>query len=379
MKFPSVQSLVHATISVCKRFPLTVFFTLVGCCYAIIYAHHPYEYNDKRYHYYYTNIIWSAYLGMLLSLALTAYAERKKSSAAIKWLGGLAIICAVVAFYYSLPDYFSEGRLKQFVLFVIGLHLLLAFIPYTAKGEINGFWQYNKSLFLRILSAALYTCVLYIGLSLAILAVDKLFSAGINYKWYAYLWIILVGGFNTLFFLAGFPSAYETLEVKTDYPKGLKIFTQYVLLPIITVYLMILYAYMFKIIGTRQWPYGWVSYLVLAFAIAGILSLLLIHPIKLKPIINGFQHSIAFLHCNLPLDHPVVPGNRKKINAYGITEDRYVVLALSFWLAAMALYFIFSKTKNIKIIPATLCLITFLISFGPWGIFSVSTKVKHKD
>ena len=200
MKFPSVQTLVHATISVCKRFPLTVVFTLVGCCYAILYTHHAYEYDDKNYRYYYTNIIWSAYLGMLLSLALTVYAERKKVSTSIKWLGGLLTLCAVIAFYYSLPDYFSEGRFKQFVLFIIGLHLLLAFIPYTAKGEINGFWQYNKILFLRILAAVLYTCVLYIGLSLAILAVDKLFSVDINYKWYTDLWIILVGAFNTLVF-----------------------------------------------------------------------------------------------------------------------------------------------------------------------------------
>src|SRR5699024_2541261 len=58
----------------------------------------------------------------------------------------------------------------------------------------------------------------------------------------------------------------------------------------------------------------------------------------------------------------------------GFTIERYFVLVLGLWLAGIVLYFIFSKAKNIKVIPASLCLIALLISFGPWGAFSVSER-----
>ncbi|MDP4265572.1 MAG: DUF4153 domain-containing protein [Bacteroidota bacterium] len=379
MKFPSVQTLAQITLSTFKRFPLTIIFVLIGCFCSMRLNHTIYVDNDSETHYYYNNILWSAYMGMLLSLNVFIYVERNRLSSAVKWIGGIFTIALVTLFYLSLPDHFSEGRMKQFILFMTGLHLLVAFVPFTARGGVNGFWQYNKSLFLRALTAALYSIVLFIGLSLAMLAVEKLFTVNINYKWYTDLWIYIAEGFSSIFFLAGFPSQFEKLEVNQDYPKGLKIFTQYVLIPIIVVYLVILYAYMIKIAGTHQWPYGWVSYLVLAFAVAGILSLLLIHPIRYEANnkwILAFSRFYYLAIC--PLIILLFLAIERRINDYGITEERYIVLGLACWLALISLYFIFSKSKNIKTIPISLCLISLLISFGPWGAFSVSFNSQNR-
>ena len=382
MKFPSIQSLVQATLSTFKRFPLTIVFVLIACFYGLRISHDTFVNKNSsgvEVHYYYINIIWSAYLGMLLSLNVFLFSEKNRLSSGIKWLAGLFTVALVILFYFSLPDYFNAGRLKQFILFMAGLHLLVAFIPFTTSGEVNGFWQYNKTLFLRLLAAVLYSMVLFIGLSLAILAIEKLFSVTVKYKWYMDLWICIFGGFSSIFFLSGFPAQFENLEINKDYPKGLKIFTQYVLLPIITVYLVILYAYMVKIVGTHQWPYGWVSYLVLAFAVAGILSLLLIHPIRLEASnkwILGFSRLYYLAIC--PLIILLFLAIERRIHDYGVTEERYIVLGLACWLAFISLYFIFSKSKNIKIIPVSLCLIALFISFGPWGIFSVSLNSQSK-
>jgi hypothetical protein len=64
----------------------------------------------------------------------------------------------------------------------------------------------------------------------------------------------------------------------------------------------------------------------------------------------------------------------KRISQYGITENRYFLAVLSVWLAAIAIYFTFSRVKNIKAIPATLCIVAFATSFGPWGAYSVSER-----
>jgi hypothetical protein len=378
MKFPSIQTLVQTTLNTLRRFPFTILFMLIACYYSMRRNHVNYLNYGTDSHYYYNNIILSAWLGLLLSLVVVIYAERNQVSIKKKWLAGIINVALSIAFYFSLPDHYSEARQKQFMLFIVGLHLLVAFVPYTTRGEVNGFWQYNKTLFLRFLTAVLYSGVLFIGLSVALLAVENLFKVEIKYKWYLDLWICLAGGFNTIFFLAGFPSAFKKLDEIRDYPRGLKIFTQYVLLPIITVYLVILYAYMFKIIGTRQWPFGWVSYLVLAFAVAGILSLLLIHPIRLEANnkwILGFSRFFYIAIC--PLIVLLFLAIERRISDYGITEERYIVLILTGWLAFITLYFLFSKSKNIKTIPVSLSMISLLISFGPWGVFSVSFRSQN--
>ena len=380
MKLLSAESFIKKSTATFVRFPFAIVAAIIGAIYSIKIVHGNFDnsFADKA-HYYY-NIVMSCYLGMLLFTALTIFNERISFSKLIKYLIQSVGLLLIIGYYFTLPDHFALISFTKFTLYSIGLHLLIAFVPYITKGEQHGFWQYNKTIFIRILTAVLYTSVLYAGLAVALLAIDSLFKINIDYKLYIDLWILLSGIFNTWFFLAGFPDNFEELETKDDYPKGLKIFTQFVLLPLITVYLFILYAYMTKIILIWQWPMGYVSYLVIAFSIAGILSLLLIHPIrndeKNKWILT---YSRFFYFAIFPLIILLALAIKRRIHDYGITENRYFILVLAVWLLGTAAYFLISRNKSIKVIPVTLCLIAFLSSFGPWSAFNVSifSQKKH--
>ena len=85
-------------------------------------------------------------------------------------------------------------------------------LPYLAVSEPNGFWQYNRSLFLRFCLAALYSGVLYVGLVVALFAINQLFKAQIASVVYARLWLTISFVFNTWFFLAGVPRDLPALE-----------------------------------------------------------------------------------------------------------------------------------------------------------------------
>ena len=328
--------------------------------------------QDFDHHFWYYNVIASAYLGMLLSIALTVLAEKRRVGRRARAAWQAAVVAIAVLYYLSMPDHYTQQALIHFFLYALGLHWLVAFVAFSGR-ENNGFWVFNKKLFLRILTSVLYTGVLYLGLALALLAIDQLFNVNIDEKLYPDIWFVLVGVFNTWFFLSGFPADYESPAVITDYPRGLKIFTQFVLLPILTVYLLILYAYLFRIIFTATWPYGWVSYLVLGFSVAGILAILLVWPLREEENnkwISGYSRFFYF--ALFPLIVMLYIAIRKRIAAYGITELRYFVLVLAIWLLAMAVYFLFSKRKSIRLIPLSLCVAAFLTSFGPWGAAGVS-------
>ena len=238
----------------------------------------------------------------------------------------------------------------------------MAIAPFLGAGEINGFWHYNKTLLLRLLTALVYSIVLNSGLSLALAALDHLFGINVPGKRYGELVILIIGLFNTWFFLTGVPEHLDSLDTLTDYPKGLKVFAQYILFPLVAVYLIILYAYLVKILIVWDWPQGWVSKLILGFSTSGILSLLLLYPIRDR-VENVWIKTASrwFYVVMIPIVIMLFPALWRRISEYGFTEVRYIGVALGVWLAAIVVYFIFSRLKSIKVIPGSLCAVSLFM------------------
>ncbi len=377
MQIPSISSMLFKAKASFLRFSVALLFAIAGAAIAILLIQR--GKNPSEEHFFLFKLLMSSYLGMLLFIAVSVIGERYLFTLSKKMLFHCLGVVMLLLFYFSLPDFFTMQTSIRFVLYAIVLHLFIAFAPFIGKNEVNGFWQYNKSLFLGIQLSALYSIVLFIGLSAAIVAINKLFQVNFDEKIYAYLWVLIVAVFNTWFFLSAFPSNLDALETQHDYPRGLKLFTQYELIPLITVYLLILYAYMSKIILQQQWPEGWVSYLVLFFSVAGILSLLLVHPVrndeqnKWIPLFSRFFYFALF-----PLIVLLFFAIKTRISEYGITENRYLVLLLALWLLVVALAFLFSKRFSIMFIPVSLCIVLFVCTVGPWSAFSISLKSQQK-
>jgi hypothetical protein len=126
-----------------------------------------------------------------------------------------------------------------------------------------------------------------------------------------------------------------------------------------------------------QWelPTGWVANLVLSFSIAGIFSLLLLHPIKDDAKNNWIRFYSKLYYIGLvPLVVLLFVSIGTRISEYGVTINRFYVATLAVWLAGVVIYFIISKSKNIKAIPISLAIIALGITFGPLSAFSVSER-----
>lgn len=376
-KIPSINTVAGGTIAAIKRFPLTVLCALAGAG-ILIYLTHT-EMRGERDAFYFTlgKILMCCELGLPLFFGSVLLSEMRKHSAMQKWVLQLIALALITGYYFTVGnmDEMNIVRIARYILYVIAVHLFVSFAPFLVFGQLNGFWQYNKTLFLRFLLAALYTGVLYGGISLALWSIDELLKITINYKKYLYTWYFLACVFNTLFFLAGVPSKIEEMEFDSSYLKGLKVFTQYVLLPLVTLYLLILYAYIAKILIQWKLPKGLVSYLVIGYSIAGILSLLLIYPIRHNEENKWIKIFSKWFYLALfPLIIMLCISIFNRITEYGITENRYFILVLAFWLFGIATYFLNGARENIKLIPISLFALALLTSFGPWGAFSVSER-----
>jgi len=374
MKLPPLEQLAALAAGTIRRFPFALCDALVGAGAAVAL----FELGSGAHHQILGNLVLAAALGLPLFTALPLVAEQRRwpRPAGLAIQAGAAVL--LLAYALSLPrDSSSESSIHiiRFLFLDAGLHFFVAFAPFAGRGEMNGFWQYNKALFLRFLTAVLYATVLYAGLALTLLTVHGLLGIHIAEKRYAELWALVTGVFQTWVFLAGVPQDLTALESRTDYPAGLKVFTQSILLPLLALYLLVLYVYEVKILVQWHWPKGLVSSPVIGFSITGVLALLLLWPIRDR-VESPWIRVLArwFYLALLPLVAMLLLAIGRRISEYGITETRYVVAVLGAWLAGIAIYFLASRRKNIQIIPATLCLIAFAASVGPWGAFGVSER-----
>ncbi|NUN69766.1 MAG: DUF4153 domain-containing protein [Bacteroidetes bacterium] len=372
LRLPSVREMLRHAAETYYRFPMTLISAMLFTVSALVLIEGENPWMQR--------LIFTAILGAPLFMALEGYIGLNGTGTrhrAVLLTAGWAFLLFYAVTFPGVLDGSPEIHFIRFVVLAFAFTLLASYLPFIHTDDQSLFWQYNKSLLVRIVTTVPFTVVLFAGLSVALAAVDNLFSADIDPKWYMRIWVCVAGLFNTWFFLSGVPRSMEEVREDTAYPKALKVFTVNILLPLVLVYVVILYVYTGKIIMEWDWPKGWVGNLVLGFSITGILSLLLVWPMRNDPAMRWIRTFNRFYYLAvIPLSLLLQLAIWRRIDEYGLTENRYFVALLGIWLLVIALYFTLSAVKNIKWIPLSLSLIALATAYGPWSAFSVSERMQ---
>ncbi|WDF57383.1 DUF4153 domain-containing protein [Mucilaginibacter sp. KACC 22063] len=369
-QLPSVNHIISSVASTIRRYPFEFLFALAGT-WSAIHLSSGYLYGYAS-HSWYIRILMMAAVGMPLSLAVSLYGRNNGFSGNRRLLVRCVAVAVGVVFLFILKPETYPQHYVVFALLLIAMHLLVSFAAFTGKNNTLAFWEFNKTLFIRFLTGLLYSVVLGAGLSAAFGVVERIFGFSLNWV-YQPVWFIILGVFNTLFFLSGVPEGNLQAESLIAYPKGLKFFSQYILVPLATVYLIILLVYEVKILIEWELPKGLVSGLILGYAGLGLLALLLVYPLRDQED-NGWikvygRYFYLFL---LPLVALLILAISKRIGSYGITQYRYFLMVLAAWLLFLIGYFLLHKKATIKAIPVSLFIIVMLIIYGPQSATSVS-------
>lgn len=375
MKLPSIDYLYSNAKDSFKKFPLTILSGLLAAIIGIFLTeNHDQTFNTLPY----INALLCASLGIPLFFNVSLLASKNKFDKRSSTIITSLALLLLVALYFTFPNndshYNNSLPYIKYALYNLACHLLVSFTPFLYQKQHNAFWHHNRILFTRFLTSAMYSAFIYIGLILALTALKLLFDVKIHEELYFEIWIVVVGFFNTWFFVSGIQTDLNKLEDLEEYPKGLRIFSQYVLLPLLGLYIVILYAYGTKIMFLWDWPKGIVSYLIICVSILGILSFLLLHPYGNQKENSWIKiTSKGYYFLLFPLLVILFIALFMRIDDYGITINRYLLFMLGIWLSIVCIYIAIGKT-NIKFIPTSLAIMVLLISFGPWSVFSVSEK-----
>lgn len=286
---------------------------------------------------------------------------------------GIVIIMGWISLY--VWDLLSAFSASTYLFFTLTIFLSLIFAPYIQRSSTQAsFWYFNYLSADAIRYALLASLMLGAGISLILISVGYLFELTISPKLYADTWILSMGLLFPIYIFANLSREFDFDEEEcSGFPQGISFITNYILAPLMLAYMAILYAYFIKIILQWELPRGNLGWMITTFGSIGILTKLIAYPIRDKGtrLLSLFDRYFYYALLVPIILLALAIGVR--INQYGVTEQRYMVVLVGIWFTIVSLATVIKRAQfHIKYVPMVLALLSLFATFGPWGVAEVS-------
>lgn len=271
---------------------------------------------------------------------------------------------------------FSQAGFSLFWLLMLMLPALLLGIavgPYIAGRDDLSFWFYNRQVWQGAAIALLAGVIWGGGISVALASIEYLFKVDIAGRYYADIWSFALNIFTPLYALSWVPRQYRYSRDDCHAPPQLAFVLNWVLAPLVIVYLLILYAYFIRIAVLQELPRGQLSYMVTGFGGLGVLTYLAGWPLRneggaaLRLVCKGFFPALFLPVCLQAL------AIYQRIAQYGVTEQRYVIVVTVVWFSVLAILYSFRKPP-LKFIPGLLAVLLVFAALGPFSATKVAER-----
>ena len=329
------------------------------------------------------------------SVAMYLYSETKNISRVKRERYQLVtLVFGCLFFYFFEENLFTNPQTEIVVYCILALLGTIAFVfiaPFISKLRAGNLSQeefyiatYNL-LIKTLMSMIVGLAVMFLGF-VAFMAIFTLFDFDSEFinegNWYAYWSAFSFALFASTFFLVNLPFVKERKlgEIfKIQANKFYFFLINYVGLPAIFIYFLILYAYTIKVLmHFSDWPQGEIAWLVISFSFFGYLVYLATYAFA-----NAFKPAkilrqslpMAVLLQTLMLFYAI----GLRINQYDITINRYLVVIFGLWLFGLSLYFIISKKKSLSVPFSSLLVIVIFISIGPWSVYLLPERRQQNN
>ncbi len=295
----------------------------------------------------------------------------------VKLFANLLMVSLISFFMIVCEDVFSQTQWLAF-----SFLFLLLVLPFVGQQtEQNQLWTYQ----LLLVSHAFMSLVAILTLasgSLAInLMIEYLFGTHWNFAmWYSFCgWIVF-----PLLLLTGIPSLEEReqgtqLKMNGFIPyqfenlKTIQFFMEYLLIPLTSIYIFVLYVYIISIALKWELPRGRVvMYLCVAgFAVSSIYVMLNNTKMVFNAYTNTFKSYLGY--ALVPLLGLMLVAVWRRIHDYGFTQARYMLCVILIALTILSVLLIVCKHKNvIKLWFLSVSALCLFSAVSPWNSVQVS-------
>lgn len=359
-----------------ERFPISIVIMLIWVG-VLFYLLHFVSYNNES-----STIMRSLFaLIMWFFTSIWVYLIFENNAVLKKysiWKHLAPLILTLLFYYWLSPQVESFESIIFFLLWLTGIVSSLFFSPYIwkihwADYEETSYYAY----FYRISTIFLISFILWWALAIlwniAIATVFTLFDLDgiISSKLFWDWMIVSLALITPLFALSQIPNKKDISSGKFIENNFFSFLIKFIAIPFISCYFLILYAYSLKVLlSFGNWPKWEVSWMVIGFSTFAYVIYIFSQPFAKK------NTTIAKIRQALP--YVVFPqlfmlfyAIYLRIYQYDVTINRYFVVVFGIWLLGISLYYILSREKKLLLIPASLTLMSILISIGPWSVYNL--------
>lgn len=295
-------------------------------------------------------------------------------------------VVALIAYLLITPDFESfkllsgsfTGNTYRLLILVFLSGLSMFTVPFLKDGSSKEWWNFFITSVFRASVSVLYSVALYIGLALALFAIDAFWKFTFFDNQYALVSIfsfVLVAPLHFLHDVYAFSMESVVIEI----PKYLSILVKYILTPLIGIYTIILYPYIFSFPFRDTWPANESTGIILALHAMIYAGIVLFYGVKEGSEDEKFKR--LFTKITAVISIPTVIfwlySLYLRIDAYGVTVNRFVLMVLILWFLGTSLYLLLSKgTTNIKYILSGLFILVAGAFYLPFSSFYWGEKAQ---
>ena len=379
MDFTAIKKYPSQISTAFKRFPLAsalAIFTSIAFIYVAERSNSPFTHRFEHW------LLVYPIAATLISLTVSLVQESRQNLSKITQIAAGAIWLAISI---ALTLYFPQSTSDPNQAYVGTTYLLIyttAFLsffiaPFFKQKDENGFWNFLTRNTKSAVIAIVITYVLNFAISLLLFGFYQLFDIKIPEKIFLYMTIFCTCTVGPILFFSGIPSISDCQQETPTLNKFETSTNRFIFLPVVSLYIALLYAYIVKIIIQWEMPKGMVSFLVSASMLLMLLHVTKTYPERLNPKRTFEKTLLKILPAAcIPLVILMSVGIFRRIADYGISESRYYVLAINiFFYAVIAILLtpkIICKSKYIAIV---FCSMFFIATNGPLSAYNVTHRV----
>ena len=358
-----------------RRFPLSMTFAIMAAIFQCLWLHH-----DEAMILNASPILFSAVsiIGFFVTTSSYLYLEtvREKENFHSLLIGTwMWNFLFLVVSGYRLAAMGKDGIDIYFAMPTLILFAASGLMVFCG-GKIHDerrFPAYVLVLIIEIAVAYLYAFVLFGALCLLVVGADVLFGIVDFSSAVMYLATICFMPIMATIFLSRL-SAVESGH--KPYGAGIHVINNLfnnILAPVLSLYVLLLYVYLAKILILRQLPTTSVVNLILWPMALAVFVLFMVDHNRDRTAAYYFRKIIP--QAALPLLGLMYYAWFLRVHQYGLTENRYMIFALGLWVAFAMVHFIIQKRELHMILPMILIAVLLVSVFGgPIGADGVAFR-----
>ena len=285
----------------------------------------------------------------------------------------VAMQFSLLAHYSTLTYYFIASTALVYVTATLSIFIA----PFWKNKDENAFWIFLFKNLKALVVAALVTALLLASVEALVFCFGALFEHEFDEKVYFYIFYFCASAVFPILYFSGIPSIEECHRETPALNKFATSTIRFLFVPVLSLAILLFYAYIVKFIVLWDMPQGMVSYFVSGFMLYMLALVTILYPTRLAPG-NTFEKKLlkVFPAACIPLVAMMSVGLIRRISDYGISPGRIYAATINIYFYVIIAVFLIDKIKcKSRYIAVIFCAIFFVITDTPLSAYSISQRV----